>query len=420
MRDLTIGSYRNFWPQLAVALMSLYLLTDMLSGFSIIYLGVDIKASFVYKVPLLMLILGLVAQQNMLKFNILLIFILLIFIGPLYQFYGHARLDFFINDFSTAIKILTPVCVFVLYREWYKSSPEFALASTHKILKYGFIILSINFIIGALGFGKSTYDFGKGETAGSTGMIMAGNELGGAFVVAFTYMLHMCWNHKSKKWYLLLSLFTVFCGVSVSTKTTILASILIVFLVPIVNERHKLYSLTLLKIKIFVPIITLIIIAVILAVEMLQSLGLYDRMVFLYKKAGIFGIILSGRDVMVSQNLDLVFHHSTLFEQLFGQGEALSLKRTVGSAASEVDGVDIFNLYGLFTFLAVFSFYFYTFTKAHSQTVKNINFLSPFVLLASFTLLALSQLSGHIWNSGTAGILIGVMLGALNTKEKGY
>ncbi|MAC84980.1 MAG: hypothetical protein CL624_12700 [Arcobacter sp.] len=418
MINLTIGSYRKFWSQLAVAMMSVYLLTDMLSGFSIIYLGIDIKASLIYKVPLLMLILSLIAQENILKFNILLFLVILIFIGPLYQFYEHARLDFFINDFSTAIKVLTPVCIFFLYREWYKSEPKFALRSTHKILKFGFVILSINFIIGAIGLGKSTYDFGGEETAGSTGLIMAGNELGGAFLVAFTYMLHMCWNHKSKKLYLLLSLFTVFCGVSVSTKTTILASLLIVFLVPIVNERHKLYSFTLLKTSIFIPIITLIFVTIILAVEMLQSLGLYDRMIFLYKKAGILGIILSGRDAMTAENFDIVVHHSSLFEQLFGQGEALSLKRSDGSATSEVDGADILNFYGIFTFLAVCSFYIYTFAKAHQQTIKNINFFSPFILLASFTLLVLSQLSGHIWGSGTAGILIGVMLGSLNATDK--
>ena len=420
MRDLTIGSYRKFWSQLAIAMMSLYLLTDMLSGFSIIYLGMDIKASLIYKVPLLILILGLIAQENTLKFNTLLLLIILVFIGPLYQFYEHARLDFFIADFSSAIKVLTPVCIFFLYREWYKSDPEFALASTHRILKYGFIILSANFIIGAMGFGKSTYDFGKGETAGSTGLIMAGNELGGAFLVVFTYMLHMCWNNKSKKWYLLLSMFTVFCGVSVSTKTTILASLLIVFFVPIVNERRKLYSITRLKINIFVPIIVLIVIAVILVVEALQSLGLYDRMIFLYKKAGIFGVILSGRDVMAADSFNAVVHHSSLFEQLFGQGEALSLKRPDGSATSEIDGVDIFNFYGIFTFLAVFSFYIYTLAKAHNQTIKNMNFLSPFIFLAGFTLFILSQLSGHIWGSGTAGILIGVMLGSLNAKDQSY
>ncbi|MCK8117545.1 hypothetical protein MTF68_08210 [Pseudoalteromonas sp. 2CM37A] len=418
MRDLTIGSYHKFWSQLAISMMSLYLLTDMLSGFSIIYLGIDIKASLIYKVPLLILILGLIAQQDIFKFNILLFFIFLIFAGPLYQFYEHARIDFFIIDFSSAIKVLTPVCVFFLYREWYKNDPKFALASTHKILKYGFVILSINFIIGALGLGKSTYDFGQGETTGSTGLIMAGNELGGAFLVVFTYMLHMCWNYKSKKWYLLLSIFTVLCGLTVSTKTTILASLLIVFFVPIVNERRKLYSITLLKINIFLPVIIIIVVGVILVVELLQSLGLYGRMVFLYKKAGFLGIILSGRDIMAADSFNAVVHHSSLFEQLFGQGQALSLKRSDGSATSEIDGVDIFNFYGIFTFLSVLSFYIYTFFKAHRQTIKNINFLSPFILLASFTLLVLSQLSGHIWGSGTAGILVGVMLGALNIKDQ--
>ncbi|TGV19306.1 hypothetical protein E5N72_04155 [Pseudoalteromonas sp. MEBiC 03607] len=418
MRDITLGSYRNFWSQVAVAMMSLYILADMFSGFTIIYLGIDIKASLIYKVPLLVLILGLIARSDANIFNMLLLFIVISFIGPFFEFMEHARSDFFISDFSTAIKILTPICIFFLFKEWYKKDPEFALASTHKILTYCFVLLSINFMLGVIGFGKSTYDFGNGTTAGTTGFIMAGNELGGAFLVAYTYMLHKVWNYKSKWAYLALAGFTVFCGVSVSTKTTILASIIIIFLVPIVNERQKLYQLTLLKFKIFTPIIVLAIIVIILIIDLLQSLGLYDRFIWLYNKGGLLGMILSGREVMVAKNIEILLQSSTLFEQLFGQGEALSLKRADSSATTEVDGVDIFIFFGVFTFLIVFSFYVYTLYKAHQQTLAGYNFFAPFVLLASFILLILSQLSGHIWGSGTVGILMGVMLGSINNTEK--
>jgi hypothetical protein len=188
--------------------------------------------------------------------------------------------------------------------------------------------------------------------------------------------------------------------------------------VPIVNERQKLYQLTLLKFKIFTPIIVLAIIVIILIIDLLQSLGLYDRFIWLYNKGGLLGMILSGREVMVAKNVEILLQSSTLFEQLFGQGEALSLKRADSSATTEVDGVDIFIFFGVFTFLIVFSFYVYTLYKAHQQTLAGYNFFAPFVLLASFILLILSQLSGHIWGSGTVGILMGVMLGSINNTEK--
>lgn len=418
MKDITLGSYHNFLSELAVMMMSFYILADMLSGFSIIYLGVDIKASLIYKMPLLILILALIARSNINLFNLLLLFIVIMFVGPFFQFLDHARADFFIADFSTAIKVLMPICIFFLYREWYKKQPKFAIESTHKILTCCFFILSMNFMLGVLGFGKSTYDFGNGTTAGTTGVIMAGNELGGAFLVAYTYMLHRFWNERGIFWYVLLSFFTIFCGVTVSTKTTILAAIIIVFLVPIVNERERLYRLTLLKLKIFAPIIILIIAIVIMIIDLLQTLGLYDRFIWLYNKGGLLGMLLSGREVMVAQNFEIVLQNSNLFEQLFGQGEAISLKRADGSATTEVDGVDVFIFFGIFSFLFVLSFYVYTFYKAHQQTLSRTNYFAPFVFLASFILLILSQLSGHIWGSGTVGILMGVMLGSINNTEK--
>lgn len=418
MKNFTIGSYRQFWSQLAIIMMSLYLLTDMLSGFSIIYLGLDIKASLIYKVPLLILILGLIARSNILQFNFLLFFIIITFIGPLYQFYKYARLDFFIVDFSSAIKILTPICIFFLYKEWYKNSPELALKSTHKILKYSFCILTINFIVGFLGFGKNTYSVGEDAGTGSTGLIMAGNELGGAFLVTFAYMLHMCWNYKSKKLYFLLACFTIACGVSVATKTAILSSFLIVFFIPIVNERGRLYKLTLLKVKLFTPLILIILFVFISIIEVLQSLGLYDRMMYIYNERGLLTMVLSGRNLMIADTLDIVTQNSNLFEQVFGQGQALSLKRLDGSAITEVDSFDTYVLYGIFCFIIVFSFYIYLVYKSNKQTVQNVNFFSPFIFLTSFILLLLSQLSGHIWGAGTVGILIGVMSGALYAKKE--
>lgn len=414
--SLTLGSYRYFWSQLASLMMSLYLLTDMLSGFSIIYLGVDIKASFIYKMPLFILILFLIASFNCTLFCQLLALILLMFIGPFFQFYLHGKLEYFIFDFSSAIKILTPIFIFFLYREWYKYTPDLALKSTHTILKYGFIILSFNFIIGMLGFGKSTYVTGEDGGIGTTGLIMAGNEVGGVFVVAFGYMLHYFWNKKSKKEYILLALFTIFCGVSITTKTAIFAAFLVVFFIPIVNERHRLYKMTLLKLQMFTPLLVITVAAIILILEILHSLGLYDRVMHAYNQTDILTTLLSGRNLYVRDSLGLVVNSSGLFEQVFGQGIALSFN-TVKAGISEVDSVDTYISFGLVTLLFVVSFYVFLLYKAHQQTVEGKCFFSPFVLLASFILLLLSQLSGHIWASGTIGILMGVMLGSLNARN---
>lgn len=241
---------------------------------------------------------------------------------------------------------------------------------------------------------------------------MAGNEVGGVFVVAFGYMLHVFWNNKTRKEYILLALFTVFCGVSITTKTAIMASVLLIFLIPIVNERHRLYKITLLKLQMFTPLIVICAVTMILVAEVLQSLGLYERMMHAYSQTDIITTLLSGRNLYVKDSLSLVLANSSLFEQVFGHGILLSYY-TDKAGITEVDSVDTYISFGLFSLLIVSSFYIYVLYMAHKQTISSDNFFSPFVFLASLILLLLSQLSGHIWSSGTIGILMGVMFGSL-------
>ena len=315
---------------------------------------------------------------------------------------------------------MMPIIVFLYFRSIFKFHPDFAAKSVEKILWSGFFILTVNFIIGALGFGKSTYQLGEEDGAGSTGLILAGNELGGAFLVTFGFALHKVWNTQGLTKYILLSLFTVMCGVSVATKTTMLASILIVFLIPIANERERLYFLTRLKAIIFLPLISIGVTIVILIVDILEQIGLYDRIMWFYQQRGLVGILLSGRDDMAEDRAEVVLNKSSLFEQLFGQGQALGLKDVKGYVGVEIDGIDLFNLYGVHTLTIVASFYIWGVYKSHKQTLRNESDIAPYVFTISFFLMCLYQLSGHIWTSGTIGILLGAMLSLIYKNSSLY
>ena len=82
-----VASYKLLWHQIAAWMICLFLAADMASGFSIIYLGVDLKISLIYKVPLFALILVLIASYEPRQFLTLVSFILFSFIGPLVQFF---------------------------------------------------------------------------------------------------------------------------------------------------------------------------------------------------------------------------------------------------------------------------------------------------------------------------------------------
>lgn len=401
------------WHQLVIYMMSFYLLADMFTGFCIIYLGIDLKISLIYKSPIFLLLIMLIGRNNIKAMLLVLSCIPLFFIGPFYQFAQHARVDFLFFDFTLLLKMMTPIIVFLYFKSLFSVSPNFALKSAEQVLWFGFFILSLNSILGGLGLGKSTYKLKDEDSAGSTGFIMAGNELGPAFLVAFGFALHKIWLNKPRKYYLLLSMFTVIAGIGLATKTSMLASILLVFLIPIVNEKERLYRFTSLKIKMLLPLTFLSSVIVYLIFDILEKIGLYDRMMWFYQKNGLAAVILSGRDKMAVDRAETVLQKSDFFEQIFGQGQALGLKDKLGKAIAEIDGPDTFNLYGIFALLFFMSFYLWTVYQAHKDTINNKNDIAPFIFILSFLLLCLSQLSGHIWGSTTLGILSGTMISML-------
>jgi hypothetical protein len=223
-------------------------------------------------------------------------------------------------------------------------------------------------------------------------------------------MLHQIWNNNGRLYYGVISIFTVLCGFIVSTKTTMLASILLVFIIPLVNERDRFFKITTLKAKIFIPLFTLVAIISYLVLDILKSIGLYDRIMWFYEKKGIIGIILSGRDEMVIERMDTFVNNSSLIEQLFGQGQAIALKEKFIKASTEIDSVDVLTYYGFIPLIFIVLFYLLTALKSFKYTIKHNSLMAPYVSAVSCILLLLSQLSGHIWLSGTVGILLGVML----------
>ncbi|WP_404341332.1 hypothetical protein [Pseudoalteromonas mariniglutinosa] len=411
IRNISIGSFDKFWYQVAFFMMSFYLLADMLTGFSIIYLGVDLKISLIYKTLLFFLLLILLFNLNSKLAIYFLMAILLSFIGCFTSFFIYSTADYLLLDFLTLIKIFTSILVFIFLNELSKVDLEFFNLKSKQVLTFSYTLITSNLLLGTLGIGKMTYKVGDGETAGSTGLIMAGNELGGAFLVVFGYVLFQVWNsQKYKKYYIFQAGFTLFCGLIVSTKTTILAALVLVFFVPLVSEREKLLKMTLLKLKVFTPLIIVVSVLVYMILDFLERLNLLGRIMWFYEKNGIFGILFSGRDVMVMERMNTYLDNSSLFQQIFGQGFRIELSERYMKSSTEVDSVDVLGFYGVI-FLLFISFFYVNRLLLAFKLMRNKSAIdSPVVFLISFLLLCLSQISGHIWTSGTIAIVFGVLI----------
>jgi len=73
-------------------------------------------------------------------------------------------------------------------------------------------LLVVNLILGAIGVGKQTYKLNDEESAGSTGLIMASNEVGPLFIICFGYFLHHIWNKNGLFIYILAAISTMAFG----------------------------------------------------------------------------------------------------------------------------------------------------------------------------------------------------------------
>jgi len=196
-----------------------------------------------------------------------------------------------------------------------------------------------------------------------------------------------------------------------------LASILLVFFIPLANERERLLKMTKLKVYVFLPLIAVVSVVAYLLMDILKMIGLYDRITFFYQQHGLIGVLLSGRDVFLYDKLEIVSSNSNFFEQFFGQGQALKLKSVHNTAGTELDFFDIFNQFGFIPSIFAAIFYVSITVIAFGQTLRNKSYIAPYVLCVSFILLCLSQLSGHVWYGGVASISLGVFCSLIYFKN---
>jgi len=406
-----------FCHHVIVWMLSFYLLADIASGFFVLQLGVDLKISLFYKMVLFVCLLLMIARYQFNVFIVLMFIISLLLVSPVAELFRLPVTEYFIADFSAVIKILMPLTVFLYFASVYQVNTAFVDKWIKFALWSNFTILLINLAIGALGFGRPSYALADDETAGSNGYIYAANELGATLIVLFGFVLHMFWNHY-RKYYIPMAILTSLCGVLVATKTAMLAAVLLVFLVPLFNERQVFFRLTWLKIKLLVPAIILLITLIIFIVDFLQGIGLYDKFVWILSQRGVIGIIWSGREAYALDLFNVYIDQSTLFQQIFGQGTGGVAEHLRVKYSAEVDAVDTLVWFGFFGLLICLAMPVYFIDRAVKIFLHHSSLYAPCVLLVNLTLLFLSQLSGHVWISGTLGISLGLLNALLLLENK--
>jgi hypothetical protein len=397
--------------QLTFLMMGLSLFIDAINGFFLSGLGIDTKLSAIYKLVLLCIILFQIGAFSQKTLACILMGILILMMGPTVTLTSTLDVSGFFLDFTTVLKITTAFIVFLYCVQVCKKSPELVEKYGKWCCQFSFVILAVNLALGVMGFGFSSYG---GETTdestniGIKGFFYAGNEVSGIFILLFGTTLHLLWQKHRTMYFFFVPLVFI-AGLLIATKAAMLAAALLVFAIPLFNERNRLLNVTWLKVKMILPVVIVTIVLLFILVPVFQSTGLWERFVWFYQKKGVIGIILSGRDEFIIAALVVFQQFADLSQILLGFGRSGLGMFTKDSM--EVDPVDMyfwFGIAGLAMFMLLATVFF---RVSYLATRQKYSLWGPSVLVINIALFSVSMIAGHIVTSGMLAPLFGLING---------
>jgi len=387
------------------------LFIDAVNGFFLTGLGIDAKLSAVYKLALIGLIL---CQVGCLETKTLAWFLVLLLSFLLSAIYSLAKLQDvagFFDEFVGALKILIPAIVFSYIVILTRRYPESVEIYGKYVLNFAFLVLISNLLLGLLGFGYSSYGSGNLDdehAIGIKGFFYAGNEVSGVFIALYGFVLHQLWQNK--KWvYFLFAPIALLSGLMIATKAAMLAGVVLVFAIPIVNERNRFLNITSLKLKLLVPLLVVFVVLAVVLVPIFESTGLLNRLIWFYEKKGIIGIILSGRDEFIISMSAQFEQHVDFVQIIIGLGKtSLGL---ISKPTIEVDPIDLYLWHGLFG-VAYFLVISALFLRISYLAMRSpLSYWGPYVFIVNVMLIAVSFIAGHVFTSGMLGPFLGLING---------
>ena len=262
--------------------------------------------------------------------------------GPLTGILFHSNSSF-ISEIVLIFKLLTPLITYFYFRSLINRDSPFFIRNIKRLVVLDFLIISVNMLLGAFGFGYEQYiSYTTGKAIGTVGYFYAGNELSILMIIVFSLVAFFSWLNY-KKSYIFIAAFLLMLSLLKATKAAILGVLFIVIAVPFVvgfrKKIHK-YIVTNLLIFVILPIVSFL-----LYFGVIQT-GLYAKLIASFKKYDFLTFIYSNRNNFALNGWEVFNSQYSLFEQLFGVGQQYYLKLAIKSA--EIDVIDVLFYYGYF------------------------------------------------------------------------
>ena len=389
--------------KLILLLFSTFILIDMVNGY-LLRNGFFSISLVIKTITLLLVLVYLLTNRSTMKY--------VIFVVSLILFYliTHSMI---LSDVVLAIKgldwLIKFLSIFIFYIFFSKLVRENKENQIIKIVAFSFGFLIINFIIGYLGYGYPMY--GEDETSiGTRGLIFAGNEIGAAIIVSGA-ILQMYFIEQRKYFkFLFIGVMMMAMGALLTSKVSILVSILITFFFPLIKASEKLKYFRVNKIDFKFSLVILVVLPLLAFGFIYYALyvsNLMDRFSFFYDKVDIISLLLSNRNIWFMEAIEVFTNTYNTLEFLFGTGlywtQFISEKKMV-----EIDGIDFFMTYGFLGVMITYGFFILILSKSQN----------PYVTFISILLIFISTSAGHILASGTAGYLISIIMSLTHYYKK--
>ena len=278
------------------------------------------------------------------------------------------------------------------------------------IVKVSFFFLVFNIFLGAIGFGYGMYGGNSESAVGTRGLIYAGNEIGGALIVSGSLVMMQQLEEDKYKNFFIIGLILLITSAIMTSKLSLLGSIFVFFAFPILKAIKNIHNFKIPKKDFFYTQFFLVFVPFLAVLGIYYTLfesNLIVRLSYFYEKVDLITLIFSSRNIWAEEAYHAFINNYNTFEYIFGSGkdwwQFISEHKLV-----EIDFIDFLMSYGFLGIIITFGLLVFILFQIIYN--KHLNPYSLYIIFMIILLFGMSSMAGHIFNSGTAGFLIAILL----------
>jgi len=387
---------------------------DMLNGYLLRDVGViaTISVAQLYKFSLLGL---LFIRINSTEKVILLSIFSLLLIPTAYQVVKSFNIHLIFTDTVKITKYLGSVLAFFYFRSIFINKGHL-LKWVYRWILFSFIILAINIFLKLLGIGFPMYVLGT-IGIGSKGFFYAGNEVSAVLIILSSFLMYWYQFYDKKMSFIIVGVLAVLTGLYLTSKTAILGTIFTFLYFFILKSNRKKSSIKK-KLSFLLSFFILLPLGLYIIVEYLKTSDVMERFSYFWNELDIYTFILSNRNTFLFDFIEVFKKEYNIIEMIIGVGQS-TFETLNHNHIIELDFFDIYFTYGV---IGVSLFLFYISFLLIQSKIKSLNIktylFSSYSKYIAILLIALSFLSGHVFNSGMAAIYMGCVFSLMYYKSK--